>query len=136
MEQLHIEVKTIENPSDIEEYTNPHAPYVIITQNFDCDVPNVGICKSIEQVLDYYHSFRKSEPTVPIIVEEIINWEDCGADEEILNYVVDQFKGVSDSLPFFDVLMAADCEVEWENLSNEDYSCKFTIDKNGNIDME
>ena len=135
MEQLHLEIKTIENPSDIEAYTNPHNPYVILTQDYDCDLPDIRICRTVGDVIDNYNSMRKNDHQTPIFIEELINHEDYG--EEVVNYVVSCLKNLDDCpSPFWGISQATECEVEWENIDNPDFSCKFTTDLDGGIDME
>lgn len=126
MEQIHLEVKMIENPSDIEEYTNPTNTFVIVSSEPDCDVPDVRICHNAGDVMDVCNTFKKYGD--PIFIEEIINFEDY--DEDTLDYIVSCFKGIeADSIP-------VECEVEWENIDNPDLSCHFTTDLDYGIEMD
>ena len=126
MEQLHFEVKMIEDPSNLKEYTNPVNTYVIVSSTPDCDVPDIRICHNAGDVMDVYNTFKKYGD--PITIEEIINFEDY--DEDTLDYVVSCFKGIeADSIP-------VECEVEWENTSDDSFSCKFTTDLDYGISME
>jgi hypothetical protein len=121
MEQVYLEVKMIEDPSDMEAYTNPVHTYVIVSAGQD-----VRICHNAGDVMDVCNTFKKYGD--PITVEEIINFEDY--DGDTLDYIVSCFKGIeADSIP-------VECEVEWENIDNPDFSCKFTTDLDYGIDME
>lgn len=133
MEQIHLEVKMIEDPSNIEEYTNPTNTYVIVSSVPDCDCGDVRICHNAGEVMDVCNTFKKYGD--PITIEEIINWEDY--DEEVVNYVVSCLKNLDDCpSPFWGISRATECEVEWENTDNPDFSCKFTTDLDGGINME
>ena len=59
MEQIHLEVKMIEDPSDIEEYTNPVNTFVIVSSVPDCDVPDIRICHNAGDVIDNYNEMKK-----------------------------------------------------------------------------
>lgn len=127
-EHLHLKIGNIDDPADIEEYTIPSNPYVIISSEPDCDEPDIRICRSVGDVIDNYEDMRKSYPATPIIIEEIINYDDY--DEDVVNYVVACLKGLeNDSTPM-------ECEVEWENLSDDSYSIKFTTDLDYGCEIE
>lgn len=126
MEQIHLEIKTIENPSNMEEYTNPVNTFVIVSSEPDCDVPDIRICHNAGDVMDVYNTFKKYGD--PIFIEEIINFEDY--DEDTLDYIVSCLKGIdTDSIP-------CECEVEWENVDDPSLSCHFTTDLDYGINME
>lgn len=128
MEHFHFEVKMIEDPSDMEAYTNPFHTYVLVSSLPvpDCNYFDICICHNFCEVMNAYNAFKKHYN--PIFIEEIYNWEDY--DEDTLDYIISCFQGIEvDSMP-------VECEVEWENTTNPDFSCKFTTDLDGGINMQ
>lgn len=92
MEKIHLETSRIEDPTNIEDYTMPHAPYVILSVYPDCDTPDIRICRSVEDVIANAKDMSRNYRGEELNIEELYNYEDY--DEDTVNYAIAVLKGL------------------------------------------